>query len=128
MLLPKRFAAGWRVGPRSTSVGAKKLRRTTPGLETVEDRVLMSTIIVSNLNDSGAGSLRRAIIDSNAAPGSDLITFSVAGTIALTSAKLPDITSPVDINATTAPNYAGAPVVALDANGFAGLTFALGSG
>jgi CSLREA domain-containing protein len=50
-----------------------------------------ATFIVSKLNDSGAGSLRQAILDANAAPGADMITFSVSGTITLGS-TLPDIT------------------------------------
>ena len=44
-----------------------------------------ATITVSNLNDSGPGSLRQAIAD--ALPG-DTITFSVSGTITLTSGEL----------------------------------------
>ncbi len=43
------------------------------------------TTIVSNLNDSGAGSLRQVITD--ALPGST-ITFSVTGTITLTSGQI----------------------------------------
>ncbi len=45
-----------------------------------------ATFIVTNLSDSGAGSLRQAITDANNAPGADTITFSVTGTIALAGA------------------------------------------
>jgi parallel beta-helix repeat protein len=89
----------------------------------------MTTYIVSNLNDSGAGSLRAAITAADAATGtSSTIEFSVSGTIALAS-DLPDITQKVTIDATTAPGAAagGAPVVNLDFNGHSGLTFAVGS-
>jgi hypothetical protein len=43
------------------------------------------TFVVSNLNDSGAGSLRQAIAD---AASSDTITFAVSGTITLSSSSL----------------------------------------
>ncbi|MEO6193877.1 MAG: IPTL-CTERM sorting domain-containing protein [Thermoanaerobaculia bacterium] len=53
---------------------------------------------VSNLNDSGAGSLRQAILDANAAAGLDTVTFQagLTGTITLTSGQL-DVTDSVDI-------------------------------
>ena len=44
-----------------------------------------ASFVVSNLNDSGAGSLRQAIEDANATAGADTITFSVSGTIVLAS-------------------------------------------
>lgn len=43
---------------------------------------------VTNTNDSGAGSLRQAVLDANANPGADTITFSVIGTITLTTGQL----------------------------------------
>jgi hypothetical protein len=50
----------------------------------------------SNLNDSGAGSLRQAILDANAAPGADVINFAVDGSIVLES-TLPPITDPAGL-------------------------------
>jgi hypothetical protein len=50
-----------------------------------------ATFNVSTLTDSGPGSLRQAILDANATPGNDTITFSVTGTITLTT-NLPDVT------------------------------------
>lgn len=45
---------------------------------------------VTSLNDSGAGTLRQAILDANAAAGADVITFQAAlsGTITLTTGQL----------------------------------------
>jgi hypothetical protein len=54
-------------------------------------RLYAATFNVSTLTDSGPGSLRQAILDANAAPGNDTITFSVTGTITLT-ANLPEVT------------------------------------
>ncbi len=53
---------------------------------------------VTNLNDSGAGSLRQAITDANATPAKDSILFnsSLSGTIDLAS-NLPYITYPADV-------------------------------
>ncbi len=88
------------------------------------------TLVVSNLNDAGPGSLRAAILSANATPAgnSTLITFCVNGTITLAS-SLPTIARHVTINATTAPTHVsgGPPVVALDFNGHPGLIFGVGS-
>ncbi|MGC2238939.1 MAG: BACON domain-containing carbohydrate-binding protein [Pyrinomonadaceae bacterium] len=58
---------------------------------------------VINLNDSGAGSLRQAIIDANNLAGDDTISFQndLSGTITLTSAELP-VSSNIIINGLTA--------------------------
>ena len=65
---------------------------------------LLTSILVTNANDSGAGSLRQAILDANANPGMDYITFAIPGsgvhTIALNSA-LPNITDTVSIDGYT---------------------------
>lgn len=91
----------------------------------------MATFLVSNLNDSGPGSFRAALIAANADQSATptTIQFSVAGTINLASA-LPQITNDMIIDARSAPGFAahGGPVVTVNYNGFSGLTFGFGSG
>jgi trimeric autotransporter adhesin len=103
------------------------LGRFRPLLERIENRLLLTTFTVSNLNDSGGGSLRQALMDANNAGTADLINFTVSGTIQLTSGDLPSITDEVDIDGTTSPGFAGTPVVEIDYNGFGGLRFDAGS-
>ena len=87
----------------------------------------MTIFLVTNLNDSGPGSLREAIGAANLASSPSTIHFAVQGTITLGS-DLPTITNNVTINGATAPAYAGtAPVVAIDCNGNSGLVFGAGS-
>ncbi len=70
--------------------------RGTGRLESLEERVVLSTIVVTNLDDSGAGSLRAAIEQANLDPGSDTIRFldGLSGTISLTGA-LPDLSTAI---------------------------------
>jgi hypothetical protein len=90
----------------------------------------MNTFLVTNLNDSGPGSLRAAILASNADTSltAEVIRFNVSGPITLTS-DLPAITNTVQIDATTAPSFnpGGPPAVELNFDGHAGLTFSTGS-
>ncbi len=63
-----------------------------------------ATFVVSTTGDTGAGSLRQAILDANAAAGTDTITFAIAdtGVPQITPAtNLPTITDAVDVDATT---------------------------
>jgi len=73
---------------------------------------------VSTTNDSGANSLRDAIIHANANPGAT-IAFAIPGvgvqTITL-AAALPNIAADVVIDATTQPGYSGAPLIIIDGN------------
>src|SRR5262245_12679228 len=64
-----------------------KSRSCRLAVEALEARDVPSTFTVSNLLDSGPGSLRQAILRANAHPGPDAVRFapSVQGTIALTS-------------------------------------------
>ena len=79
--------------------------------------VPQANFTVTNTNDSGAGSLRQAIVNSESVPGANTIDFAIPGpgpyTIALASA-LPAINDQVTIDATTQPGYAGTPLVFLN--------------
>ena len=64
------------------------------------------TYTVSNLLDSGPGSLRQAILDANSHAGADTIAFNIPGTGVRTIApatELPVVTSPVTIDGYTQP-------------------------
>ncbi len=89
--------------------------RRIGSFESLEDRRLLTTYIVSNSDDDGNGSLRQAILLANANPGKDAIHFDIvapAKTIELLS-ELPWITDPVELDATTQPGYAGKPLIGL---------------
>src|SRR5262245_48855328 len=76
---------------RGRRPGRHQSQRFVPRLEALEDRALPSTFTVLNLADSGASSLRQAILDANTQPGLDVIRFAPAardGTITLTSGQL----------------------------------------
>jgi titin len=92
-------------------------RRRRFAVEPLEGRQMLSTFTVTNINDSGTGSLRQAIISSDATKGPNAINFSipVSGVqpINLLSA-LPTITQPVTIDGTTEPGSGGKPVIQVD--------------
>jgi parallel beta-helix repeat protein len=111
-----------RAGRSHVRKSIRKSMLPSAAVESLEDRILLSAFTVSNLNDSGGGSLRQAILNANAEHGADTINFTVAGTIVLNSA-LPNVTDTVNIDGTSAPGFSGAPVVEVNFNGQAGLTF-----
>lgn len=69
----------------------------------------LASFYVLNANDSGAGSLRQAIIDANATPGADVIDFSgldvSSPQVINLASSLPLLTESVIIDATDAANY-----------------------
>ena len=81
-----------------------------PQLERLEDRTVCSTFTVASLNDSGAGSLRQAILDANAQGGDNTIAFAagVTGAIDLQSA-LPDLSTNIDLEGPGAANLTVQP-------------------
>lgn len=92
-----------------------------------------ANFLVSNNNDSGAGSLRWAIIQANANPGRDVITFNTAyGYFKISvGSALPTITDTLTIDGTSQGGFTGVPLIELDGTaagvGVNGLTFASGS-
>ena len=52
-------------------------RRARLSLERLEDRVVLSAFTVTNLNDSGPGSLRAEIAAANAHSGANAIDFQI---------------------------------------------------
>ena len=86
----------------------------------------LNTYVVTNANDSGAGSLRQAISLANGNAGADTISFNIAGTgvhtINLLSV-LPTVSDTVTIDASTDDSFAAngnRPAIGLNGNDLAG--------
>src|SRR6516162_8135738 len=92
--------------------------RRLPTLENLEQKALLTSFMVMNTADSGAGSLRQAILDSNAAPppagGTNQIEFNIPTTdpgydganqswVIAPLSSLPTVTVPAFINGYTQP-------------------------
>lgn len=94
-MLSSRIAHVFSSRPRSARERGALPRRFRPELAPLEGRALLSTLVVQNLNDSGAGSLRAEI---GLAQDGDTIKFAggLKGTITLTSGPLL-VTSGVEI-------------------------------
>ena len=99
----------------------KRDRLARLNLEALESRCTPATFTVTNVFDSGPGSLRQAIQDANANPGFDRIVFNITGPGIFTSpggrqyysiqvlSELPALTdnAGVSIDAATQPGYDG---------------------
>src|SRR5689334_18053532 len=88
MMQPRRTEHSNERGHRSLAAAARRRARpcrsaaiaaAARAVETLEPRVLFSTFVVSSTADAGGGSLRQAILDANANPGADQITFNLPG-------------------------------------------------
>jgi hypothetical protein len=100
---------------RRAAAGIVRAFPFRPVFEFMEDRTLLSIFLVSNIGDSGGGSLRNAIVDSNADTGqTNTIDFDIPGTGVQTVAprtELPAITNPVLIDGWSQPGFAGTPLI-----------------
>ncbi len=113
------------------SVSATATRRTSPfdtsefsQCRTVTTLTSIPSLVVTNTNNSGAGSLRQAIIDSNLTFTPDRITFNIPGggvkTIAPTTG-FPTITSPIIIDGLSQPGATCAsPLIEINGTSVAG--------
>lgn len=77
---------------------------------------MQATFTVTNINDSGVGSLRQAILDANANAGTDTIVFNIGTGFQTIKplTPLPVITDPVILDGTTQPGYATTPIIIID--------------
>ena len=93
------------------------VRRRVPLAAQIPLVVTSGRFEVTTTADGGPGSLRQAILDSNNAPdGTNTIDFDIPGTGVRTIAPaspLPAITTPVVIDGTSQPGYAGSPLIAI---------------
>jgi parallel beta-helix repeat protein len=83
-----------------------------------------ATFTVTNTSDSGAGSLRQAILDANSAGGADTIAFNIPGSgpfVIMPLTLLPPLAGETTLDGTTQPGYAGTPLIELSTFSGAGL-------
>jgi hypothetical protein len=84
----------------------------------MEDRTLLSTFTVINTDDSGPGSLRQVILDSNAATGgTNTIDFQIPEQgvqMIAPASSLPAISNPVLIDGFSQPGYGGTPLIEIN--------------
>lgn len=89
---------------------------------------------VVNTNNTGQGSLRRALLNANAIAGMSIVEFAIFGAAPYTIqpvSALPTITDPIIIDGWSQPGWAGAPIIELDGTnagvGISGLIITAGS-
>lgn len=105
-----------------------------PMMESMEERVLFATLLVTNTNDSGSGSLREAMLRANRSSDADVIQFKIGTgrkSIAPRSA-LPQLKYVTSLDGATQGGYAGKPLIEIRGDSMgsttAGLVLHGGSG
>lgn len=91
------------------------------GLAILSSAANAATYVVTNTTNSGLGSLRQAILNANANPGADFITFNIPGSgvhlINIGINYLPPITGTVTIDGGTQSGYSTHPVIGIYSTG-----------
>lgn len=96
-------------------------------IERLEERIAPATFTVTTTADSGAGSLRQAILNANGDAVLDTIVFNIPGSGPHTIqplTPLPTVSTAMIINGATEPGYSDHPLIEIDgsltngANGF----------
>jgi titin len=100
----------------ANSMRDRRNRGSRAPVEELEDRLLLSTYTVTNTSDSGAGSLRQAILDANRHAGADAVVFKIGSGVKTISPRtpLPGVMDTTRLDATTQPGYAGKPLIQLN--------------
>ncbi len=99
-----------------TQNARRRWLRSLTNIEPLEKRYAMAVFTVTNTNDSGAGSLRSAILQANELAGADRIEFNITSpskTIALET-PLPFLEDTTELDASTQPGTIDRPIVELD--------------
>ena len=76
-----------------------------------------NSLVVTNTNDAGPGSLRQAILTANANPVPNTVTFAIPSPgpyVIQPLSALPTITATTVIDGTTQPGFQSTPIVTLD--------------
>src|SRR3954447_7806664 len=112
-----------RLRPARAAHPTPRARRSArrPLVEPLETRQLLASFTVTNTNDAGAGSLRQAILASDAAAATaaapNRIIFAIGtgtGTRTITPlSALPAVTQPTVLDGTTQPGTGAAPRIVL---------------
>ena len=80
-----------------------------PAFDVVGQEEVEQVFVVTSTTDAGAGSLRQAILDANASPGLDGISFDIPGAgphVIQPASALPPLTDPIVIDGYTQPGAA----------------------
>jgi hypothetical protein len=106
--------------PKTTTTAFKNRTHRKLQLLSLEQRIVPATFTVSITGDSGAGSLRQAIIDANAAAGADTIVFAAG----LTASAPATINLSTSGDGTTGPSAFGitSEITITGPNGANGIT------